>query len=44
MFTVGQPQCGNDPLVLGSKGHFKFQGLIPHSADLGISLEMSAPI
>ena len=38
MFTIGPFQCGNGRLVLGSKGHFKFKGLTPHPAGLGISL------
>ena len=31
MFPIGHFQCGNGPLVLGSMGHFKFQGANPAS-------------
>ena len=31
MFTMRHFQCGNGPFVLGSMGHFKFEGANPAS-------------
>ena len=31
MFIIRHFQCGNGPLVFGSRGHFKFEGANPAS-------------